>query len=260
MPISCKLLLIQKFQFLSNRCQFTSANTLQTVAISQVPIPCTLLPNYNCQYLANCCQLTSANTLPTVADSQKPIPCKLLPIHRANSLPAVGNSQVPIPGKLLPIRRCQYLTNCCQFASANTLQTVAHSQGQFLANCWQFARANTLQTAANSPVPISCKLLPIHKCQYLANCCQFASAKPSKLLRIHNSQTRACKLLQFTSAKTLQTDINSRMPNKSLQTASIHKCQYLATHRHFTSAKPKPASANDLPAALNSSLDCLPCQ
>ena len=121
-------------------------------------------------------------------------------------------------------------------------------------------------------MPIPCKPLPIHKCQFLANCCQFTSANslqtatssqvpiPCKLLPIQNSHTRACKLFQFTSAKTVQTDINWKMPNKSLQTASIHKCQYFATRRHFRSAKPKPESAKNLRTALNSSFDSSPCQ
>ena len=249
-------MLIHKCKTKANKqLQFTNIKTLQTVANSQmtnqslpspkpkltncfnsqVPRTCKLMSTHKCQTKASTqLQFTSAKTLQTVAN--KHVPNQTLPMPMINQ-----SLQTTL------IHKCKHLANCCQFTSANTFQTVA-----------------------NSPVPIPCNLLPICKCKYLANFSQFTSAntlqivasspvpKPCKLFSIHNSQPRACTLLQFTSAKTLQTDNNSQMPTKSLQAASIHQCQYLATRCHFTSVKPKPASAKNLPAALNSSLDRSP--
>ena len=144
---------------------------------------------------------------------------------------------------LLSITLCE--SKACkllQFTSVKTCEpmlihkckTKDNKQLQFTnikTNCCQFTNANTLQTVANSQVPIPCILLPICKCKYLANFCQFTSThtlqivaslpvpKPCKLLPICNRQTRACTLLQFTSAKTLQNaqqklanSFNSPMP------------------------------------------------
>ena len=204
--------------------QFTNIKTLQTVANSQmtnqslplpkpkltncfnsqVPRTCKLMSTHKCQTKASTqLQFTSAKTLQTVAN--KHVPNQTLPMPMINQ-----SLQTTL------IHKCKYLANCCQFTSATTFQTVA-----------------------NSPVPIPCNLLPICKCKYLANFSQFTSAntlqivasspvpKPCKLLSIHNSQPRACTLLQFTRAKTLQTDNNSHLPNKSLQTASITRANTL---------------------------------
>ena len=110
-------------------------------------------------------------------------------------LPTVGNSHVPIPCKLLPIHQCQYLANCCQFTSANTLQTVANSQVPNLANCCEFTIAKPeLANCFNSQVPRLCKLISTHECP-----------------------TKACKQLQFTNANTLQPIATSQVQNQSLQ-------------------------------------------
>ena len=191
MPIPFKPLPIHKCQYLANCSHFTSVNSLQTVANSQVPIPCKLLPIHKCQYLTNCFQFTSYNSLQTVANSQVSIPCKLLQIHK-----------------------CQFLANCCQLPSANTLPTIA----------------NTFQTVVNSQVPIPCKLLPIHRCQYLANCCRFRIAtlelansfnsqvpRLFKLISTQKCPTKACKPLQFTNANTLQPVATSEVQNQSLK-------------------------------------------
>ena len=285
-PRTCKLMSTHKCQTkASTQLQFTSAKTLQTVANKHVPNQTLPMPMINqslqttlihkCKYLANCCQFTSANTFQTVANSPVPIPCNPLPICKCKYLANFPNSQVPIPCKLLPVRQCQNLANCCQFTIANP--ELAHCFNSHVPRLCklitthtcptkackqlQFTRANTLQPVATSQVQNqslqelarSCTLL-----QFTSASASFPVPKPCKLLPIHNSQPRACTLLQFTSAKTLQTDNNSQMPTKSLQAASIHQCQYLATRCHFTSVKPKPASAKNLPAALNSSLDRSP--
>ena len=121
---------------------------------------------------------------------------------------------MPIPCKLLPIHKCQFLANCCQLPSANTLPTIA----------------NTFQTVVNSQVPIPCKLLPIHRCQYLANCCRFRIAtlelansfnsqvpRLFKLISTQKCPTKACKPLQFTNANTLQPVATSEVQNQSLK-------------------------------------------
>ena len=236
---SLQTTLIHKCKHLANCCQFTSANTFQTVANSPVPIPCNLLPICKCKYLANFSQFTSANTLQIVASSPVPKSCKLLPIH---------NSQ-PRACTLLQCTSAKTLQTDNSHMPNKSLQTASIHKGQYLATRRHFTSAKpSLQELARS-----CTLL-----QFTSASASFPVPKPCKLLPIHNSQPRACTLLQFTSAKTLQTDNNSQMPTKSLQAASIHQCQYLATRCHFTSVKPKPASAKNLPAALNSSLDRSP--
>ena len=110
------------------------------------------------------------------------------------------------------IHKCQNLANRCQFTNIKTLQTVANSQ---MTNQSLPLPKPKLTNCFNSQVPRTCRLMSTHKCQ-----------------------TKASKQLQSTSTKTLQTVENKRVPNQalpmpminqSLQNASIHKCQELAS-------------------------------
>ena len=165
--------------------------------------------------------------------------------------------------KLRSIHKYHNLANCYQFTSTTILQTAPIRKYHRLANCsntqvprtatkncYQFTSGKSLQTA------------PIHKCHELPICCQFTSAnclqtapipKYQQLHTAVNSKMpKSCKLLQFTSAKNLQTFVTSQ----GLQTAPSHKFQkaskMLPTTRptqYTLKHKPPAASSQEVEVA-----------
>ena len=117
----------------------------------------------------------------------------------------------------------------------------------------------SLQTASKTLLTTFKKLANSFYSPAAKNC--FSTSMPAcNLLSITLCESKACKLLQFTSAKILRTDVNSQLSrpckllpihkwqtkvchlqNQSLQIALIHKCQELVSWCQPTNAKQKLA-------------------
>ena len=162
-----------------------------------------------------------------------------------------------------PVHKCWNLANCGQFTSTTILQTAISSQvpPSTILQTAPIRKNQILQTASYSQISKSCKLLSSYKYRNLANCSGSKVPKSWKLIHkftssnilqtVVNSQVptscqplvtsqvpKSCKLLQFTSAI-------------SLQTVPIRKCQKLLLRTAANSQVAKACRLLQFPNAKN---------